>query len=927
MLEQSLLELAIATCFSSAALARKLRADLCPLAGAGVPDREVFQKDCHALLVRALDDDYPRRFRPNDIARALHSTWSQDMILGVRGHAIPFLDLLFERLFIEHGDLIHYRDGRVQDYVRLCARIDPVLLVAWRLAQRIGETPHLAAHDVLRLVSAQQPLFGPAPIAGQAMAENHAHIGGTQYAGMALMAGLLPAAPPRVMNGKYEDERPFSDLKYLAQGLLWQGDLMASERSTSGENDPLDERIHRVINCSLGMQAASDAPSALPWESLAEQTETVRPNNPRWLRQQIARSIVGHDVGQAWLWFMIWLWTHYLQPQCRPRLRLAIFFLFNGLMCLRRDLIMDGQGLSRFIEYYNRERRKSPDQTANISAAKTLFQSPDDVAELKVGSRKLKPSAIGDWLQNLARATGVAVPQGMRPLSAPDQVPYRHMMDRWHFCVHFSRSQPMLNKPKEVWKYAQGIQTLNNTQVGWDHPHMLGDADNGSLRLVPSRWLRGLDVAGDENLTKTEIYAPALRWLRDGLASKPAGEPATDGLHLSIHAGEDYAHPLSGMRHIDETVHFCAMRAGDRLGHALALGISARSWVASHGDMLLPVDEHLDNLVWAWHYASIMSGRLTLAGQVLPLFERRIQTMLQYVPWAHGACMDIAAPAAATPLVTIRCLSAERLHTITPALLFSAWQLRRNCSFQLKQYEGQGEILDRKIAIAVPDLALFSAHRAPNSATATQDSSAEGLYRQRWTWLAKQGGGKPPPESGCHDMARPLRTVRVRSEVNRHEDWQAMAARDSHCGLIDDVISEQELEFIDALQDWLLDAYDNKGLVIEANPTSNVYVARLTRHAEHPIFRWSPPDESWLKPGARFNRFGLRRGPIRVCVNTDDAGIMPTTLRTEYALLREAALEYGITRTDADSWLVRLNAFGREEFDRKHRPVWVEAAP
>jgi hypothetical protein len=920
MLEQSLLELAIATCFSSAALARKLKVDLCAIASPGLPNHEAFQLDCHILLAKALDDDYPRRFRHNDVTRALQLTWPKGMILGSRGEAIPFLDLLFERLIIENGDMIHYRDGRVQDYVRFSARIDPALLVAWRMAKRIRTAPQLAAHDMVRIVAAQQPFFGPAPISGQAVAENHAHIGGAHYAGMALMAGLLRDGPTSATTGKYEGEIGFSDLKYLAQGLLWEDNLMADETDSVSALDALDMRVQKLINCSLGVQAISDAPSALPWESLAEQNETVCTDNPRWLRQQIARCIVSHDVGQAWLWFMIWLWTHYLQPQCRPRLRMAIFYLLSGLMCVRRDLIMDGQGLSRFVDYYDRKRRDAPEHCAGVSAAKTLFPHPEDVAELKVGSNKLKPTAIGDWLRYLALATGVPAPEGMRPLSALDQTRYRTMMDRWHFCVHFFRNKGMLYAPKKVWNYAHEIEKSYDTQAGWSHPDLLGDLDNGALRLVPSRWLRGLDVAGDENLSKTEIYAPALRWLRDGLINKRVGEPASDGLHLSIHAGEDYGHPLSGMRHVDETVQFCAMRAGDRLGHALALGISAHTWVASHGDMLLPVDEHLDNLVWAWHYASIMSTRLPLASKVLPLFERRIYTMLQFVPWAHGACMDIDASDLAVP---IHCQSKFGLQAISPALLFRAWQLRTNCSFQLSQYELHGKIPSRKIALAVPDLKLFIADAALTDSNEVQEVSAVRLYRQRWKWLAKQVGGKPPPELGCHSMARPPRTVHIRNEADCDEEWKDMVGRDSQCGLIYDFVSEQELEFIDALQDWLLDAYDNKGLVIETNPTSNVYIARMTRYTEHPIFRWYPPDESWLLPGARFNRFGMRRGPIRVCVNTDDAGIMPTTLRTEYALLREAALEHGVSRTNADSWLAHLNAFGHEEFNRKHRPVWV----
>ncbi|RBM88992.1 hypothetical protein DLR73_06905, partial [Vibrio paracholerae] len=74
--------------------------------------------------------------------------------------------------------------------------------------------------------------------------------------------------------------------------------------------------------------------------------------------------------------------------------------------------------------------------------------------------------------------------------------------------------------------------------------------------------------------------------------------------------------------------------------------------------------------------------------------------------------------------------------------------------------------------------------------------------------------------------------------------------------------------------------------------------------------------------GAEANLYGLRRGPVRVLVNTDDPGIMPTTLRTEYLLLREAAIDLGIGRTVAERWLEELRIFGIEQFRRNHLPVF-----
>ena len=83
-----------------------------------------------------------------------------------------------------------------------------------------------------------------------------------------------------------------------------------------------------------------------------------------------------------------------------------------------------------------------------------------------------------------------------------------------------------------------------------------------------------------------------------------------------------------------------------------------------------------------------------------------------------------------------------------------------------------------------------------------------------------------------------------------------------------------------------------------------------------------PPDESVLEFGSAANLYGLRRGPVRVLVNTDEPGIMPTTLREEFLLLRKAVIDLGIGRTVAECWLEELRTFGIEQFQRNHLPVF-----
>jgi len=48
----------------------------------------------------------------------------------------------------------------------------------------------------------------------------------------------------------------------------------------------------------------------------------------------------------------------------------------------------------------------------------------------------------------------------------------------------------------------------------------------------------------------------------------------------------------------------------------------------------------------------------------------------------------------------------------------------------------------------------------------------------------------------------------------------------------------------------------------------------------------------WLKMGERFNRFGIRTGPISVCINTDDCALIPTTIVNEHDVMMKTAIKH-----------------------------------
>lgn len=109
----------------------------------------------------------------------------------------------------------------------------------------------------------------------------------------------------------------------------------------------------------------------------------------------------------------------------------------------------------------------------------------------------------------------------------------------------------------------------------------------------------GIDACSPEIGCRPEVFAQAFTYLRGMQMSANTYGEGVPRLGISYHVGEDFLDIVDGLRAIDEAVHFLQMDSGDRLGHALALGVSPVEWYQFKGRrVLLTKQDHLDNIVW-----------------------------------------------------------------------------------------------------------------------------------------------------------------------------------------------------------------------------------------------------------------------------------------------------------------------------------------
>lgn len=121
--------------------------------------------------------------------------------------------------------------------------------------------------------------------------------------------------------------------------------------------------------------------------------------------------------------------------------------------------------------------------------------------------------------------------------------------------------------------------------------------------LKYSELIRGIDAASSEFAASPEVFAQGFRYLKNhklkGTLNHLKEKMSEHKIYATYHAGEDFYDIVDGLRSIDECVLFLNLSQGDRIGHALALGIDIKEYYQfKKNKLMLPKQTVLDNTVW-----------------------------------------------------------------------------------------------------------------------------------------------------------------------------------------------------------------------------------------------------------------------------------------------------------------------------------------
>lgn len=168
-----------------------------------------------------------------------------------------------------------------------------------------------------------------------------------------------------------------------------------------------------------------------------------------------------------------------------------------------------------------------------------------------------------------------------------------------------------------------------------------------------NEYIVGIDAASDERAMEPWMLSAAYNRMRSRKATIPifTGNirdsnfkrtrktySEIQNIGFTYHVGEEFRHVLSGLRHIDEVIEEFHYKPGDRLGHAIALGVNIRQWVMDNEMVPLPVMEYMENLLWLWGENVIDGFSLPIQLEIL---EERILRCAEKIYGTHGTGITV----------------------------------------------------------------------------------------------------------------------------------------------------------------------------------------------------------------------------------------------------------------------------------------------
>lgn len=444
--------------------------------------------------------------------------------------------------------------------------------------------------------------------------------------------------------------------------------------------------------------------------------------------------------------------------------------------------------------------------------------------------------------------------------------------ERYFYTMHFIKSEDMAELDQEPLQ-CRNYNTRKKAEVQ-------AIALRGLREMHPQCAARilGIDAASNELGCRPEVFASAFRYLRNHIKLEHTGKAAIPQLRITYHVGEEFLDLADGLRAIDEAVNFLNMDCGDRLGHAMALGMDVESWYQKKGNrILIAQQDYLDNLVWI--YNRLIQFNIKGMDILKSYIEKEYSFYFHEI---YAKFMDYnvirkilrAAGKRYTDLGIPQGFANDR-YQYDIFQYYTAWKIRGDDPSLYKHgYFCKDDFEAKVIAEFYPNKIYpknFNVRYIPEVFLIN--------YYYHFDRNVRQAGQR-------------------RIEVK---------------------VKPFYIQGVKVIQKEMQKKIVKRGIGIETNPSSNYLIGNFKDYAKHPILNFYNKELIRNKP------FDTDCQQLSVSVNTDDMGVFSTSLENEYGLLANALEnlldEEGnplYNKSDIYDWIDAVRQMGNDQSFNKN---------
>lgn len=310
--------------------------------------------------------------------------------------------------------------------------------------------------------------------------------------------------------------------------------------------------------------------------------------------------------------------------------------------------------------------------------------------------------------------------------------------------------------------------------------------DNLNNEKILKNRICAIDACSNEIGCRPEVFATAFRYLRH-LEIKPdeiQGQlvsPIKD-IKVTYHAGEDFLDICDGLRAIDEAVNFLKMKKGDRLGHALALGINSEEYyIFKNLEIYMTKQDILDNYIWILYRS--LEWNIEIDSNNREKLKKKARQLIQEI-FELDSIINIDNES-----------EVLKDYGNVLQLYYESWLLRGDAP---ELYKNGGF---RELSNAV----------IPNDYTEYMIGDKKlNIYRQNKMTAYLYS---------MYHYDRGVEERGLKSEWFHVEKWY--------------------IDLMEKFQDYLMKDIAKRGISIECNPTSNLLIGSFTQYYKHPITRFN----------------------------------------------------------------------------------------